>query len=114
MEEPAKPQHPTQRRYPRELRERAVRMVLDISAREGSSEGVIPRVAKQLDVSYEALRKWVRQAQVDQGQRSGTSTVDRERIVALEKENKDLRRANEILKAAASFFARELDPRMPK
>ena len=113
MQKP-KSQHPTQRRYPRELRERAVRMVADISAREGNSHGVIARVATQLDVSYESLRKWVRQAEVDGGERPGTSTADRQRIVELEKENRDLRRANEILKAASAFFARELDPRLPR
>jgi len=57
---------------------------------------------------------WVRQAEVDGGKRPGTSTVDAKRIAELERENRELRRANEILKAASAFFARELDPRLPK
>ena len=109
-----KPIHPTQRRYPADLKQKAVRMVADISAREGDSHGVIARVASQLDISYESLRKWVHQAEVDVGDRAGTTSEDRRRIGELEKEVKDLRRANEILKAASAFFARELDPRLPR
>jgi transposase len=62
----------------------------------------------------ETLRIWIRRAEVDGGQRAGLTTEERERMKALERENRELRRANEILKAASAFFARELDPRLPK
>ena len=106
--------HPSQRRYPRELRERAVRMVREAIAEGGESFGVVTRVARQLGVGAESLRNWVKQAEVDGGQRPGVTTEERRRIAELERENRELRRANEILKAAASFFARELDPRLPR
>lgn len=107
--------HPATRRYPPELRERAVRMVHEtIAAEDGQSFGVIARVARQLGVGTESLRNWVRQAEVDDGHRPGVSTTEVERIKDLEREVRELRRANEILKAAASFFARELDPRLPR
>jgi transposase len=109
------PAHPSQRRYPPELRERAVRMVLDtIEAQHGERFGVITRVARQLGIGAESLRGWVRQAEIDGGQRPGVSTEERQRIAELEREVRELRRSNEILKAAASFFARELDPRPPR
>ncbi len=105
----------TQRRYPPELRERAVRMVQEaIGQAGGERHGVVTRVAIQLGMGSETLRHWVKQAEVDIGQRPGTTTEERERIAELEREVRELRRANEILKAAASFFARELDPRLPK
>jgi transposase len=107
-------QHPFQRRYPPELRERAVRMVLEIYDQSDDHFGVISRVAGQLGLGVESLRKWVRQAQVDQGQRAGTTTGDKARINELEKEVKELRRANEILKSAAAFFGAELDRRQQK
>ncbi len=108
-------EHPAQRRYPPELRERAVRMVLEtIQAQDGERFGVITRVARQLGIGTESLRGWVRQAEVDGGQRPGVSSEERQRIAELERENRELRRSNEILKAAASFFARELDPRPPR
>jgi transposase len=106
--------HPSQRRYPPELRERAVRMVLDTIAQTGQRAGVITRIARQLGIGTESLRSWVRQAEVDSGRRPGVPTVDQQRLVELERENRELRRANDILKAAASFFARELDPRPPR
>jgi transposase len=106
--------HPSQRRYPAELRERAVRMVREATAEGGESFGVITRVARQLGIGAESLRNWVKQAEVDGGQRPGVTTEERRRIAELERENRELRRANEILKAAASFFARELDPRLPR
>jgi transposase len=73
--------------------------------------GAITGVARKLGVSPETLRNWVRQAEIDGGTRAGTTTSDRERIVALERENRELRRANEILKSAAAFFGAELDRR---
>ena len=108
-------EHPAQKRYPPELRERAVRMVAEaIEAQGGERFGVITRVARQLGVGTESLRNWVRQAEIDGGQRPGTSTEERARITALEKENRELRRANEILKSAAVFFGAELDRRHTK
>ena len=105
---------PAQRKYPEELRERAVRMVLEIRAREGRGHGEVARVARQLGVHRETLRVWVRQAEVDSGQRPGTTTEDARRIAELEREVRELRRANEILKAASAYFAWELDPRLPR
>jgi transposase len=106
--------HPSQKRYPPELRERAVRMVQETIEQTGERFGVITRVARQLGVGSESLRGWVRQAEVDGGRRPGITTEERRRIAELEGEVRELRRANEILKAAASFFARELDPRPPR
>ena len=102
-------------KYPVELRERAVRMVLDICGEAGRDEpGVIPRIAKQLGIGVESLRGWVKQAEIDEGRKPGTSTADAQRIFELERENRELRRANDILKAASIFFATELDGRPKK
>ena len=102
-------------RYPGELRERAVQMVQEHRREYGSEWAAIVSIAGRLGVGApETLRTWVRRAEVDGGQRSGVTTAERERLVQLERENRELRRANEILKAAAAFFARELDPRPPK
>ena len=101
-------------RYPDELRERAVRMVQEIRRESGESHGVITRVARELGVGTESLRGWVNRAEIDSGKRPGTSTADAERIAKLERENKELRRANDILKAASVFFATELDGRPRK
>jgi transposase len=107
--------HPSQRRYPPELRERAVRMARDAIAEQGGqSFGVVPRVAKQLGVGVESLRGWLKQAEIDAGARPGTSSDDAARIAELEREVRDLRRANDILKAASIFFATELDGRPKK
>jgi len=106
--------HPSQRRYPPELRGRAVRMVLETIEQTGERFGVITRVARQLGIGSESLRGWVRQAEVDGGHRLGVTSEERRRIAELERDNRELRRANDILKAAASFFARELDPRPPR
>ena len=102
------------RKYSAELRERAVRMVFELREQTGGKTGTIVRVADQLGVHREALRTWVRQAEVDAGKRPGTTTGDAQRICDLERENRELRRANEILKAASAYFARELDPRLPR
>ncbi len=107
----ATPHKPNGYRYPAELRERAIRMVRETIAESGERHGAIARVSRQLGVSSQSLGTWVRQADIDQGLRPGTSTTDRQRIVELERENRELRRANEILKAASAFFVRELDPR---
>ncbi|MGH3615904.1 MAG: transposase, partial [Pseudonocardia sp.] len=74
----------------------------------------IVSIAGKVGVSRESLRRWVRQAETDAGARSGTTGEDMERIRLLARENRELRRANEILKAASVFFARELDPRLPR
>ena len=103
-----------QKKYPDELRERAVKMVLEVREREGKGHGELVRVARQLDVHPEALRSWVQRAEIDGGNRPGTTTEDRRRIAELEREVRELRRANEILKAASAYFARELDPRLPR
>jgi transposase len=89
-------------------------MVLETTSEQGERFGVISRVAKQLGIGPESLRKWVHQAEVEGGKRSGLTTEERERMKQLERENRELRRANEILKSAAAFFARELDPRSPR
>jgi transposase len=105
--------HPSQRRYPPEIRERAVRMVREALKESDRSHGVVTRVAGQLGLGSETLRKWVKQAEVDDGERPGVNSEEHQRITELERENRELRRANEILKVAAAFLARELDPRLP-
>jgi transposase len=109
----AAPKNPV-RRYPPEMRERAVRMVHEAIAESGERQGAVSRVAKQLGVGTESLRSWVKQADIDSGKRAGVTTAEQRRISELERENRELKRANEILKAAAGFFARELDPRLPR
>ena len=96
-------------KYPDELRERAVRMVQEVRRESGESHGVISRVAKELGVGVESLRQWVNRAEIDSGRRAGTTSADAQRIAELEREIKELRRANDILKAASVFFATELD-----
>jgi transposase len=105
---------PTQKRYPPELRERAVRLVAETIDETGTRQGVVGRVARQLGIGTETLREWVKRAEVDGGRRPGVPTEQQRRLAELERENRELRRANEILKAAAGFFARELDPRLPR
>jgi transposase len=100
--------------FPAELRERAVKMVAEVRAESGGARGAIAQVAHQLGINPETLRNWVSQAEVDSGNRPGTTTEDRKKIAELERENRELRRANEILKAASAYFARELDPRYPR
>ncbi len=104
----------TSRKYPQELRERAVRMVFEVRRETGEHRGGVARVAAQLGINKETLRNWVNQAEVDEGRRPGVTTHDQRRIAELEREVRELRRANEILKAASAFFARELDPRPPR
>jgi transposase len=97
-------------KYPRELRERAVRMVLESKADYGSEYEAIRSIAMKLGItSPESLRKWVRQAEVDGGARVGRTTEELAEIRELKRENAELRRANEILKSASAFFAAELD-----
>jgi transposase len=105
--------HASQKRYPPELKARAVQMALETMEETGARQGVVGRVARQLGVGVETLRTWVKQAEIDGARRPGMPT-EQQRLAELERENRELRRANEILKAAAAFFARELDPRLPK
>ncbi len=108
------PKHGSGHQHPAELRERAVRMVQETMKETGERHGVVTRIAVQLGLGSETLRHWVKQAEIDNGQRPGVTTKDQQRIAELEKEVRELRRANEILKAASAFFARELDPRLSK
>ncbi len=98
-------------RFPREVRERAVRMVFEHAEEHGSQWATIQSVAGKLGMSPETLRKWVRQAERDGGIRPGLTSDERARLKDLERENRELRRANEILKSAAAFFGAELDRR---
>ena len=91
-----------------------MKAVQEIRDREGKGRGEIVRVPDQLGVHREALRSWLQQAEIDGGARPGTTTEDKKRIAELEREVRELRRANEILKAASAYFARELDPRLPR
>ena len=100
---------PAPKKYNDELRERATRLAVEARRDPASAVGAIRRIADQLGVHPEALRVWVKQAETDAGQRPGTTSSEAERISALERENRELRRANQILKSAASFFAAELD-----
>lgn len=98
------------KRYPAEVRERAVRLVLEHRGEYESEWAAITSIAQKCGMTAETLRKWVRQREIDGGRRPGVSSEEARRIKELERENKELRRANEILKAASAFFARELDP----
>ena len=89
-------QRPRPQKYPDELRERAVRMVLEIRQQTGERHGAVTRVAKELGIGTESLRQWVNRAEVDSGRRPGTSTADAQRIAALEREVRELRRANDM------------------
>ncbi len=100
-------------RYPPELRERAMRLVREHRDEHPSEWAAIESVAGKLGMTPETLRKWLRRDEIDGHQRPGVPSSERERIRELERENRELRRANEILKAASAFFARELDPRLP-
>ena len=102
------------KRYPSELKERAVRMVLDLQRTDPQDKNIISRVARQLGVGSESLRTWVKQAQIDAGKRPGLTTEEQAELTKLRKENRELRRANDILQAAAVFFVAELDRRHQK
>lgn len=103
----------TANRYTSELRERACRMALELRADPVTARGAVQRVGDQLGIHESTLRSWLKQMQVDQGSRPGTSTVDADRIAVLERENRELKRANEILRTASAFFAAaELDRKL--
>jgi transposase-like protein len=97
-------------RYPEELRARAVRMVLDHESEYASRSAAILSISQKFGCSRDSLRIWVKQHETDTGQRDGLTTADRHRIKELERENRQLRQANEILKKASAYFAQaELD-----
>jgi transposase len=98
------------RKYPEELRERAIKMAVDLRRDPATRSGALRRVGDQLGINPETLRNWVSQAEIDAGERAGTTSAEARRIAELEREVKELRRANEILKTASAFFAAaELD-----
>ncbi len=100
-------------RYSPEVRERAVRLVFEHQGEHASQWAAIGSIASKIGCTPETLRKWVRRAERDQGLRSGMTSSDRERLKALERENRELKRANEILRKASAYFAQaELDRRV--
>ena len=103
------PGKPTSRRYSPEEKAAAVRMVRTLRSELGSDHGTVYRVARQLGYGVESVRSWVRQADIDDGYAPGVSTAESVRVKDLEQEVRELKRANEILKRAASFFGAELD-----
>jgi len=103
------PGRPTTRRYSEAEKERAVRAVRQLRKELGTDHGTVKRVADQLGVGVETLRSWVKRAEIDAGVKPGVSSVEAERVRQLEQENRELRRANEILRRASAFFAAELD-----
>ena len=100
---------PTTRRYSVEEKAAAVRMVRTLRAELGVTQGTVQRVAAQLGYGVETGRMWVKQAEIDDGVSAGVSSAETQRLRELEQENRELRRANEVLKRAASFFGAELD-----
>jgi transposase len=101
------------RKYPEELRERAIRMAVDLRRDPATRTGALRRVGDQLGINPETLRNWVSQAEIDGGHKPGVTTAEGKRIAELERENRELRRANEILKTASAFFAAaELDRKL--
>jgi transposase len=100
-----------QKRYPDELKERAVKMVLELRRDDPGDHGVINRVARQLGVGGESLRTWVKRGEIEMGTRAGMTDAEREELTSLRKENRELKRANAILQSASAFFGAELDRR---
>ena len=104
---------PSRKRYPPEFKERAARLVLEWGQARRRTDGGVNEVAAQLDVHPESVRNWLKRHEIESGTRPGLTIEERARMRELERENKELRRANEILKSAAAFFGAELD-RQPK
>jgi transposase len=100
--------------YPAEMRERAIRMVREHQGDYPSQWKAIEAISEKLGINHETLRSWVRRAETDAGMRAGLTTDERAKLRELERENRELRRANEILKSAAIFFGAELDRRPQK
>lgn len=101
--------------YPQELRERAVRMVREVRPQYAHESAAIKSVADKLGIgSTESLRKWVRESEAASSGRPSVNSEESAELKQLRRENAELRRANEILKAASAYFARELDPRLPR
>ena len=100
---------PTTRRYSEQEKAHAVRLVRQLRAELGTDHGTVFRVARQLGYGTESVRAWVRQADIDEGRKPGTTTEDAGRIKVLEQENRELKRTNAILRSASAFFAAELD-----
>jgi transposase len=101
------------RKYPEELRERAIRLAVDARRDPATRSGALRRVGEQLGINPETLRNWVQQIEIDEGSRPGVTSEEARRIAELERENRELRRANEILRTASAFFAAaELDRRL--
>ncbi len=103
------------KQYPNEVRQRAVRLVIEQRDQYESEYEAIRAIAAKLGIGGpETLRKWVRQAEIDSGRRAGTTSEEAAELRKLRQEVKELRRANEILKAASAFFAAELDRPTPR
>lgn len=101
------------KKYSDELRERAIRLVLEAREDPDRKVGAMRRISEQLGINHETLRGWIKRVDIDAGRAPGVTTVDAQRIAELERENRELRRANEILKTASAFFAAaELDRKL--
>ncbi len=109
MSEEMSPGKPTTRRYSEAEKDRAVRMVRQLRKELGHDHGTVQRVAEQLGIGVESLRSWVKRAEIDAGVKPGVTSAEAVRIKQLEQENRELRRANAILRSASAFFAAELD-----
>jgi transposase len=110
MPKEIKPGKPTTRRYTEQEKEQAVRLVRQLRRELGTEHGTVQRVAEQLGYGVETVRKWVKQADVDEGVKSGRSSEDAALIKDLQQRNKELERANSILRKASAYFAQaELD-----
>jgi transposase-like protein len=103
------PGRPTTRRYTRDEKDQAVRLVFGLRKELGTTQGTVVRVADQLGYGTESVRRWVADAEIEAGDVPGMSAVERAKMKKLEQDNRELRRANEILKRASAFFAAELD-----
>jgi transposase len=100
---------PTTRRYTKDEKDQAVRLVFELRKELGTTQGTVVRIAEQLGYGTESVRRWVMDAEIDAGDAPGMSAAERVKMRKLEQENRELRRANEILKRASAFFAAELD-----
>jgi transposase len=109
MQKKGAPVKPAQRRYSDAEKKGAVRLVRQLRKELGGTQGAISRVSAQLGYGSESVRKWVHQADIDEGVEPGLTATESARIKELEQENRELRRANDLLKRASAFFAAELD-----